>query len=327
MDKPLLLSAQTLPPQAQERLEKAFQVRCVPPGDPRFPELLAQAMGLIPGGLRVDDGLLQQAPELRIVSTVSVGYDRLDTDALRRRGILATHTPSVLDDSVADLILGLMLCTARRIAELDRRVKEGRWNGAEGSALFGVEVTGKTVGIIGMGRIGRAVADRCRLGFSMNVLYHNRHPVDFPARWTDLDTLLGESDFVVVMTPLTQETRGMIGLKEFQKMKRTAIFINASRGAVVREPDLVRALQEGLILGAGLDVYQQEPIDPADPLLQCAQVVTTPHIGSATQETRTAMALRAAENLLAFARGELPRDVVPELRPAAGIDAPPCAEP
>lgn len=319
MEKPVLVLARPLPAAAAHILRDSYTLLEIDPSDPAsLAEALSRAEAFIPNGHRIDEALLSGAPNLRIVSDISVGYDNFELTAMAARGVLGTHTPSVLDDSVADTILGLMLACARRISELDRYVKAGRWTGREGSALFGVEMSRKTLGIIGMGRIGQAVAWRCRLGFSMEILYHNRRPVpDVDATYMALPDLLAASDFVLVMTPLTPETRGMIGLSEFRQMKPTAIFINASRGPVVREAELIQALREKRIYGAGLDVYDREPVEPGNPLLQFPNVVTTPHIGSATRETRDAMAMRAAENLLAFARGEMPPDVVPELRQKA----------
>ena len=323
MSKPKLVVAQpSLPPETGELLGQNYELIYT---DPKNPDVLyrdlAQATGLFPAALQVDEALLSRAPLLRIASDVGVGYNNFHIDAMRRRRVLGTNTPFVLDDAVADAIVGLMLACARRISELDRYVKEGRWTGKEGRGLFGLEFSKKTLGIIGMGRIGQAVARRCRLGFSMNVLYHNRNPLadSLGAAYTDMDTLLRTSDYVLVMTPLTRETENMIGLEQFQKMKRTAIFINASRGDVIREEDLIEALSHGLLYGAGIDVYQQEPVDPANPLLRFPNVVTTPHIGSSTHETRDAMFLRAAQNMCAFAAGLTPPDVVPELLQDANL--------
>ena len=318
MPKPKLVIAQpSLPPETRELLQQDFELIYTDPNNSdTLHRDLSQAAALFPASLQVDEALLSHAPLLRIASNVGVGYNNFHLDAMRRHGVMGTNTPFVLDDAVSDVIVGLMLACSRRISELDRYVKEGRWTGQEGRGLFGLEFSKKTLGIIGMGRIGQAVAHRCRLGFSMRVQYHNRKPLSSTreAIYTDMDTLLRTSDYILVMTPLTQETEGMIGLEEFRKMKRTAIFINASRGAVVRESEMVEALSQGYLYGAGLDVYQQEPLDPANPLLKFPNVVTTPHIGSSTHETRDAMFLRAAQNMHAFASGQTPPDVVPELR-------------
>lgn len=282
---------------------------------PQLLEALATADGFMGSGLKVDKEVLDRAPRLKIVSNVSVGYDNLDLKELRRRSILATNTPGVLDDSTADTVFGLMLAAARRISEMDRYVKDGAWDKTIGEQLFGVDVHHKTLGIVGMGNIGRAIAKRARFGFDMEILYHNRSrnaeiEAAFDATYCELNVLLEKSDFVCLMVPSTPETAKMIGEKEFRLMKRTAIFVNGSRGQNVDEQALARALQEKWILGAGLDVYETEPIEPSHPLLQLPNVVTTPHIGSATVETRHKMAMLAAENVLQGVKGLLPPNVI-----------------
>lgn len=279
---------------------------------------VADAEGLLVVGGRIDGELLAAAPRLRVISNVSVGYNNLDIPALRRRGVLATHTPGVLDDSVADLIMALMLSAARRVPELDHYVKGGRWRKSDEEALFGADVHHATLGIIGMGRIGTAVARRAVRGFDMRVLYTNRRPrPEVEARlgvaFSPVDALLAESDFVLLMVPLTAETAGFMGEAQFRRMKETAIFINASRGATVDQPALVRALQEGTIRAAALDVFAREPLPADSPLTRLPQAVTLPHIGSATAKTRLAMASLAARNLVTALHGEAPPAPVPEL--------------
>jgi Lactate dehydrogenase and related dehydrogenases len=225
----------------------------------------------------------------------------------------------VLDNTVADLIFGLIISSARRISELDKYVKEGNWKQEDEKNLFGLDVHHSTVGIIGMGRIGEAVAKRAKLGFDMEVLYYNRsrkHDVEnrLGAKYCDFQSLLQKSDFIVLMTPLTKDTYHLIDFEEFNMMKKTAIFINASRGETVNEEALIEALKNNKIFGAGLDVYDSEPIDSENLLLQIPNVITLPHIGSAVEKTRLDMAMRAAENLVKAVLGETPSNVVPELK-------------
>ena len=280
---------------------------------------LGNAQGLLVLGHRIDRELLEAAPQLRIVSNITVGYNNFDIAAMKARHVMGTNTAGVPDDTVADLVFGLILTVARRISELDSYVKAGRWQKGDEAELFGRDVHHATLGIIGMGRIGEAIARRGRWGFNMEVLYHNRTRKEEAERelgvgYRTLDELLQESDFIVVMTPLTAETRGLMGWREFCLMKKTAVFINASRGKVVDEDALVRALREGIIYGAGLDVYAREPLDPAHPLLALPNVVTLPHIGSATAKTRYDMAMCAANNLIKGLYGEKPPHLVEELK-------------
>jgi gluconate 2-dehydrogenase len=278
-------------------------------------ESLAQADGAIGASVKIPPSMLEPAKRLRVLSTVSVGIDNFDVPDLTRRGIVLTHTPDVLTESTADTVFALMLASARRVVELADWVKAGKWTASIGPAQYGVDVQGKTLGIVGLGRIGGAVARRAALGFRMNVLYTNRHANaaaerDYGARRVALDELLAASDFVCVQVPLTAETHHLIGADELRKMKRSAILINASRGATVDETALIAALEAGTIRGAGLDVFDREPLDPASPLLAMPNVVALPHIGSATHETRHAMARCAAQNLLAALAGTLDRNVV-----------------
>ncbi|GGB62180.1 bifunctional glyoxylate/hydroxypyruvate reductase B [Lentibacillus populi] len=271
--------------------------------DPGFLEFLHETEGIIGLELVVDRELLERAPNLKIVSNVSVGYNNLDLEQLSMRNIMATNTPDVLTDTVADTIFGILIATARRIPELDQLVKNGEWKQeAVGPEHFGTDVHHKTIGIIGMGRIGKAIAQRARFGFNMDILYYSRTRKPdvedtFAASYCSLDTLLSKSDFVCLITPLTPETKGMIGRREFQLMKKSSIFINGSRGKTVVERELIHALQNGEIAAAGLDVFETEPVDVTNPLLQMKNVVTTPHIGSSTFETELKMSELAAYNL------------------------------
>lgn len=277
---------------------------------------LTDVEGILTFGDRIDQQLLDHAPHLKIVSNAMVGYNNFDLQAMKQRNIIGTNTPYVLDETVADLTFALMLSVARRISELDAFVKAGKWTPHQMEEVFhGIDVHHATLGIIGMGRIGEKVARRAKLGFNMNVVYHNRNPKPeveehLQINYRDLDTLLKESDFIVVLTPLTDETFQLIGEKEFQMMKESAILINVSRGQTIDEKALIQALENGEIHGAGLDVFEQEPIETDNPLLSMFNVVTVPHIGSATEKTRDEMAMRAAKNLVSFLTGKGPLDPV-----------------
>ncbi|MGE7879366.1 2-hydroxyacid dehydrogenase [Peribacillus muralis] len=282
---------------------------------PEFLQELKKAQGILGSGLTVDKRLLDQAPELKIVCNASVGYDNLDVTELSNRGIMATNTPDVLNETVADTIMGLMLSTARRMPELDQLVKSGQWSSSMGEKMFGLDVHHKVLGIIGLGGIGTAVAKRARFGFDMNILYHNRSRNEeaeqkYEATYCSMEELLQQSDFVCLMTPLTPQTEMMMGEKEFSLMKKSAIFINGSRGKTVDENALVTALKTGDIHAAGLDVFVQEPVTDDNPLLLMKNVVTLPHIGSATSETRLKMAMLAATNLVAGVQGETPSSLI-----------------
>ena len=282
---------------------------------------LKNVEGLLEHGESIDEELLSHAPNLKIVSNSSVGYNNFDLKAMKSRGVMGTNTPYVLDDTVADLVFSLILSTARRVTELDSYVKQGKWNKNDEKNLYGIDVHHTTLGIIGMGRIGRAIAKRAKLGFDMDVLYHNRSrkydlESELGTKYVSLDTLLIQSDYIVLMTPLTDETEHLIDYKEFDLMKDTAIFINASRGKTVNEEALINALKNKKIFGAGLDVYDVEPVNKDNPLLKMPNVVTLPHIGSATARTRFDMDMRAAKNLVQGITGKIPQDLVPELKSA-----------
>jgi gluconate 2-dehydrogenase len=317
--KPKVIVYRKVPEQVINFLNEKFEVSYYKNLDKEnysdFLQELHTAHGLLGSSLKIDKNFLEQAPNLKIVSNISVGYDNLDLAELKKRELLATNTPGVLVDSTADTIFGLLLATARRMPELDYFVKSGKWDGRKDEDLFGVDVHHKVLGIIGMGSIGNAIAKRAHLGFDMSILYHNRSrneqaENEYHAQYCNLDELLSKSDFICLMTPHTPETDKMIGEREFDLMKESAIFINGSRGKNVDEEALIKALQNQLILGAGLDVYETEPISKDNPLLDLKNVVTLPHIGSATTETREKMAILAAENLAKGLEGETPPNLI-----------------
>lgn len=265
---------------------------------------------------KINGRILEQAPQLKAVCNIAVGYDNFDLEELTKRGVMATNTPGILTETTADLTFSILMAAARRVAEADHYVKSGQWQEWFPSLMLGKDVFGATIGIIGMGRIGEAVARRAK-GFDMDILYHNRSrktdvEEELGASYVSLEQLLQQSDYVVVLTPLTDETRKMIGEKELALMKKDAILVNASRGATVDEAALIQALQEKQIAGAALDVYEKEPVDPDNPLLKMPNVVTLPHIGSATKETRGKMAMKAARNAVAAVSGEVPENLLNE---------------
>ena len=305
-----------LPPSAVELLREAGEVRAderetaIPRAD--LLELVAGAEAVLTLlGDRVDDELLDAAgPQLRCVANVAVGYDNVDVAAAERRGVTVTNTPGVLDDATADLTLALILAATRRLAEGDRLVRSGReWNWGMGFML-GSSLQGRLLGIVGLGGIGKWVAQRAR-AFGMEIAYHQRNPAlaevetALGAKRMPLTQLLAEADVVSLHCPLTPETHHLIGAAELEAMKPTAVLVNAARGPIVDEAALAEALAEGEIAAAGLDVYEHEPqVEPR--LLELDNVVLSPHLGSATVETRTAMAELAARNAISVLSGQGP---------------------
>jgi lactate dehydrogenase-like 2-hydroxyacid dehydrogenase len=252
----------------------------------------------------------------KIVANYGVGYNNIDVAAAKANGVVVTNTPDVLTEDTADLALTLMLATARRAGEGEREVRSGRWTGWRPTHMLATQVHGKTLGLIGIGRIGRAVARRAHLGFGMKIIYHDPYPlsdVDTAAlsaeRKDSIETVLRESDFVSLHCPATPETRHLMNAERLGQMRQGAILINTARGDVVNESDLIAALQAGTIAGAGLDVFEREPSVPSA-LTSMENVVLLPHLGSATMETRVAMGMRAIDNLEAFFGGTAPRDRV-----------------
>ena len=315
MSKPKALATRPLFPAARGILDATFDVEywTRPERIPRA-ELLSRVVDkdalvcLLTE--KVNEELLAVAPKLRLAATVSVGYDNIDVPACTRRKVVATNTPGVLDETTADFAWTLLMAIARRLVEGDSWLRSGTWPGWDLDQLLGGDVWGKTLGIIGFGRIGREVARRS-LGFNMRVLYHTRSraPVDVEremrAEHVSLETLLSHSDFVTLHVPLSPETRHLISTPQFEKMKRTAYLINTARGPVVDEAALVDALERKLIAGAALDVYENEPkVHPG--LIPRKDVILAPHIASASIETRTKMAVMAAGNAAALFDGRRP---------------------
>ncbi|WP_460154188.1 NAD(P)-dependent oxidoreductase [Pseudomonas sp. S2_B07] len=286
-----------------------------PEGIAQLRDALPRAQGLLGASLKLDAELLDLAPNLKAIASVSVGVDNYDIDYLTERRILLSNTPDVLTETTADTGFALILATARRVVELANMVRNGQWQRNIGPVHFGTDVHGKTLGIIGMGRIGEALAQRGHFGFGMPVIYHSHSPkpaveARFNAQYRSLTELLQQADFICLTLPLTAETEGLIGAEEFALMRPESIFINISRGKVVDEAALIEALRTGQIRAAGLDVFEREPLQLDSPLMTLNNVVATPHMGSATHETREAMARCAVDNLLMALAGERPKNLV-----------------
>ncbi|MDA5561311.1 D-glycerate dehydrogenase [Exiguobacterium sp. MMG028] len=260
----------------------------------------------------IDGEVFERATNLEVVSNLAVGYNNIDLKAAKEKGVIVTNTPDVLTETTADLTFGLMMMTARRLGEAERDLRAGEWKSWLPMGYVGMDLYQAKLGIIGMGRIGEAVARRAR-GFDMDVLYHNRtrrHESEsmYGFTYAELDELLTQSDFVVVLAPLTDETRGMLGADEFAKMKETAIFINVARGEIIDEQALYEALKAKKIWGAGLDVFTKEPVDLDHPLLTLPNVTTLPHIGSASIRTRLAMMALNRDAIVNVLEGKEPKN-------------------
>jgi gluconate 2-dehydrogenase len=314
-DRKSVLVFRELPPDQLARIAALHDVTVANPRhdaqQAAFDAALPHADGMIGSSVKITPAMLERATKLRVISSISVGVDNYPLDALRQRGIALCHTPGVLTETTADTVFALLMATSRRVVELANLVRDGRWDRNIGEALFGWDVHGKTLGILGYGRIGQAVARRGALGFGMPVLYAGTRAIDAPglagrARHVTQQELLAQSDFVVATLPLNDRTRGLMGPKEFAAMKPGAIFINGGRGATVQEPALLDALDHGPLRAAGLDVFATEPLPLDSPLRTHPRVTALPHIGSATHETRHAMAVLATTNLLEALAGREP---------------------
>ena len=319
MSKPAILSTRPLFPPARAILNQHFDVDYWKPSERISREELLKRVADRDGLVcllteRVDDELLSAAPKLRIASTVSVGYDNIDLAACTRHKVVATNTPGVLDDTTADFAWTLLMAIARRLLEGDAWMRSGTWPGWDLDQLVGGDIWGKTLGVLGFGRIGRGVARRAR-GFEMRVLYSDAVRAsaevekELNAEFADRDRLFRESDFISVHVPLLPDTRHLISKDNLEKMKRTAFLVNTSRGPVVDEAALAEALENKKIAGAALDVFEHEPrVHPA--LLARKDVILTPHIASASVETRTKMAVMAANNVVALFEGRRPPNAI-----------------
>lgn len=275
---------------------------------------VVDADAMIGAGRLLNESNLAPAQKLKIISTVSVGYDNYDVDYLNQKKIWLANTPHVLTETTADLAFSLLLSAARKIPQLDAWTKQGQWKRTVATEQFGVDVFGKTLGIIGLGHIGAAIARRGFYGFNMNILYHNRREKievaqAFKAQYRDLDQLLQQSDFIVVAVDLNTESKALIGAEQFDLMQKHAVFVNIARGSVVDEHALIEALQQNKIFAAGLDVYAKEPLQ-SSPLFELPNAVTAPHIGSATAETRQKMVDLAYQNLIDALEDRTPRYLV-----------------
>ena len=302
----------------QNKLEQNYQVSYIQPklGDVNQ-QLLQQvqdADGMIGAGRLLNRDNLASATRLKVISSVSVGYDNYELDYLNEKTIYLSNTPHVLTETTADLAFTLLMSAARKVAYLDQWTKQGQWQRTVGEAQFGMDIFGKTLGIIGLGHIGAAIARRGFYGFNMNILYHNRREKPelaqgLNAQYCQLDELLQRSDFVVVAVDLNTDSKALIAAAELTKMQPHAVLVNISRGSVIDEQALVEALKAKQIFAAGLDVYQKEPLKESE-LFQLDNVVTLPHVGSATAATRKKMAELAYQNLVDALEGRLPRYVV-----------------
>ncbi len=296
----------------KENIEFEFNPKDEPPSEASLKREITNVDGLICLLTeKITPGIIEAGKKLRVIANIAVGFDNIDVRKATEKGIYVTNTPGVLTETTADLAWSLLMATARRISEAERYVRAGKWK-IQWNLMFmtGQDIYGKTLGILGLGRIGQAVARRSK-GFNMRILYYdeNRTPElesELEAEYADMETVLRESDFITVHVPLTEKTRNFIGEKQLNLMKKTAILVNTSRGPVVDEDALYKALKEGKIAGAGLDVLKIEPIQMSNPLLTLDNIVLLPHIGSASAETRTKMAVIAVENAIATLKGKVP---------------------
>ncbi|WP_428911489.1 2-hydroxyacid dehydrogenase [Niallia sp. Krafla_26] len=318
--KPKVLITRKLPDEIISKIERACEVTMWEYSDTPIPRDVLEEKIVDIDGLfcmiseTIDEGLLEKAQNLKVVSNMAVGYNNIDVEAAKRKGIMVTNTPGVLTETTADLTFALLMATARRIPEASEVLRSGEWKSWSPLGLTGQDIYGATLGIIGMGRIGEAIAKRAK-GFDMKVLYHNRNRKletedRLGLQFVDFDSLLKESDFVCVMTPYTPETKNLISYDQLKLMKNTAILINTARGGIVNEKDLFDALKNGEIWAAGLDVFEEEPVPRSHPLLTLPNLVTLPHIGSASIATRMKMANVAATNLLQALQGETPLNLI-----------------
>lgn len=320
MTKPYVYITRKLPEAALQGLRRICDVHMWPEADQAVPRevLLAEARhadALITVITeKIDEDVLARAERLQVVANIAVGYDNIDIQAAKKYDVTITNTPDVLNDTTADLAFSLLMATARRLVEAADYIKQDQWQLWSPFQLAGLDVHHKTLGIVGMGRIGETVAKRAQ-GFDMNILYHNRHRKPeaeqaLGVTYASFTELLAQADFVVCLAPLTEDTKEMFSAQTFREMQEHAVFINVARGGLVNEADLEAAVRDGVIAGAGLDVFQQEPINRHHSLLKYKNVVALPHIGSSSMETRQAMIDLACQNVEAVLQGQKAKTAV-----------------
>lgn len=321
MGRPKVYVTRQLFDEAIEILERQAEIEAFEGVDNAVPrDLLLTKVRNVDGLLplltdNIDAEVMDAGRKLKVISNMAVGFNNIDLRAATERGIYVTNTPGILTDTTADLAFALIMAAARRVPEADRNVRFGKWIHAWGPKMFiGTDIHGKTLGIVGLGRIGSAIAKRAK-GFDMRVIYHDvdrRQDLEeeLGIAYKTFEEVLSESDFVSLHVPLTKDTFHMIGQKQLSMMKRKAYLVNTSRGPVVDEEALYRALRDRVIAGAALDVFEHEPLDPKSPLLKLDNIVLTPHIASASVETRTKMAVMAATNLVSVLQGKEPPNLV-----------------
>lgn len=322
--RPKVFMTRRIPEAGLERIRQHCDAEVWPEQMPPPYELIRQKIADCDGLVslltdRIDPALMDAAPRLKVVSNYAVGFNNIDVPAATARGIAVGNTPGVLTDATADMAFCLLIAAARRLVESVHYAQAGQWKTWEPLGHLGQDLAGRTLGVLGMGRIGYALARRCRFGWDMPILYHDTYrnekaETELDARQVDLDTLLRQSDFVSVHTDLNETTRGLFNAERFGKMKPTAVFVNTARGPIVIEKDLIAALKTGVIFAAGLDVTDPEPPNPSSELLRLPNLIVAPHVASATVGTRNAMAEICAHNLLAGLSGQaLPAWVNPEV--------------
>jgi glyoxylate reductase len=322
--KPRVFVTRILPQAGLKLIQAVCDAEVWPDQMPPPAAVLRQRIGQCDGLVslltdRIDAPLLDQAPRLKVISNFAVGFNNIDIPAATERGIAVGNTPGVLTDATADMAFCLLIAAARRVVEGHQYTLAGKWKTWEPLGHLGQDLAGKTLGVVGMGRIGYALARRCHRGWDMNILYQDVHrnekaEKDLGARQVDLDTLLRQADFISLHADLNEQTRGMIGAEQLGKMKRTAVLVNSARGPLVDQKALTAALRSGTIFAAGLDVTDPEPPNPGDPLLKLPNVIVAPHIASATVQTRDNMAEICAKNLIAGLTGQpLPACINPEV--------------
>lgn len=318
--KPKIYITRKLPDLIVDQLQEACEVKMWEEEEVPVPrDILEQEIQDVDGLFcllteSIDEALLTKANKLKVISNMAVGYNNIDVAAAKEKGIMVTNTPGVLTETTADLTFALLMATARRIVEASAYLRDGKWNTWSPMQLTGQDIYGATLGIVGLGRIGEALAKRAK-GFDMNVLYHNRSrkpeaEAELGIEYVDKETLFRNADFVCILTPYTPETKNFVDREELALMKKSAVLINTARGGIVNEEALYDALKNNDIWAAGLDVFDQEPVRLDHPLLELPNVVVLPHIGSASKNTRIKMAMVAAENLVKGVSGETPRFLV-----------------